>query len=66
VCRVITVPAAERDRERLGDQIVTGVPAEPPGNVAVQRGRMPVKQQREALGLLPGPADQHRIAYGIS
>jgi hypothetical protein len=51
-----------RDEERVGDDVVGGVEAEPARHVAAQPVGVPVEDGREQLGLGPGPFDEARVS----
>src|SRR6185437_3332718 len=61
------VPAAlgERGQEGLGDEVIGHFAADPAGDVAVDAGGVPVKQQGEPLGLVPGALDDRGVVVEL-
>ena len=57
---------AEGIEERIGDDVVGCPVAQPPGNVTMQDGSVPVIEPRERLGVTPGPLDQRGVVRGLS
>src|ERR1022692_4468831 len=64
VTEVIPVPLGESGQARLGDQVIGNLRASTPGKVAVNVGRVPVKQDREPLRLPPGTLNDRGVIRG--
>lgn len=60
------MPPTKRGKKRLSDDIVSDAIPEPTGHVAVQRTGVPVVEQGEQLGLMPGLLDQRGIIRAFS
>ena len=59
--RVVAVTPAERHQERLADKIIGCIPAQAPGDVAVNRRRVPVEHHAKSLRNPPRLCDQPAV-----
>jgi hypothetical protein len=58
---VVAAASAERHQERLTDEIIGCIPAQPPGDVALDRRRVPVEHHAKTLRNPPRLRDQPAV-----
>jgi hypothetical protein len=58
-------PPLERDAERLAEQLVAGVPPDPPHEEPEQDAGVPVVEGRELSRVVPRPGDDVGIGAGV-